>query len=254
MPIPSTNDLTLFDIFFLSRKLFKTKLTELNTNSHKQISHLQEEAAKLKAVKDEMQRYIRELEQKNDDLERNYRCAMFSLDEFESKLENAVERNALLESELDEKNQLAETVQRLRDEARDLKQELAVRSQLKLLNKMSSSSSIPATTELLNAGAGGTDLTHSSSSNKMDTSESFATPLVPAMGQGHTPPLNTILNELNLQQMQNNNNNNNNTNSSNGQRIVNLTNGDHVTRLGYVTKSTNCYDAKRKVFFLSFPI
>ena len=166
----------------------------MNASSHKQISHLQEETAKLKSVKDEMQRYIRELEQKNDDLERNYRCAMFSLDEFESKLEHAVERNALLESELDEKNQLAETVQRLRDEARDLKQELAVRtclSQQKLnkstdatLNNVNDASNHPSSNPTL------------ATSNTMDTSES--TPLVHT--QANNPPLNTILNELNLQQ------------------------------------------------------
>lgn len=51
---------------------------------------------------------------------------MFSLGEFESKLNEALERNAILESELDEKDELAETVQRLRDEARDLKQGLFV--------------------------------------------------------------------------------------------------------------------------------
>ena len=49
---------------------------------------------------------------------------MFSLGDFESKLNEALERNAILESELDEKDELAETVQRLRDEARDLKQGL----------------------------------------------------------------------------------------------------------------------------------
>ena len=52
---------------------------------------------------------------------------MFSLGEFESKLNEALERNAILQIELDEKDELAEAVQRLRDEARDLKQELAVR-------------------------------------------------------------------------------------------------------------------------------
>lgn len=54
---------------------------------------------------------------------------MFSLGEFESKLNEALERNAILESELDEKDELAETVQRLRDEARDLKQGRFVRVQ-----------------------------------------------------------------------------------------------------------------------------
>ena len=143
----------------------------------------------MKSVKDEMQRYIRELEQKNDDLERNYRCAMFSLDEFESKLEHAVERNALLESELDEKNQLAETVQRLRDEARDLKQELAVRACLnqQKLNKSTDITLINTTTNNTNDNTNEINTNTNSSSNKMDTSEP-------------PPPLNTILNELNLQQ------------------------------------------------------
>lgn len=45
----------------------------MNVSTHKQISTLQEELAKLKAVRDEMQKYIRELEQKNDDLERTNR-------------------------------------------------------------------------------------------------------------------------------------------------------------------------------------
>jgi cell shape-determining protein MreC len=52
---------------------------------------------------------------------------MFSLAKFEAKINEALERNAILESELDEKDELAETVQRLRDESRDLRQELAVR-------------------------------------------------------------------------------------------------------------------------------
>jgi hypothetical protein len=148
-----------------------------------------------------MQRYIRELEQKNDDLERNYRCAMFSLDEFESKLEHAVERNALLESELDEKNQLAETVQRLRDEARDLKQELAVRACLnqQKLNKSTDITLINTTTNNINENTNENNTNTNSSSNKMDTSEPPPPP--PTLSSVNSnAPLNTILNELNLQQ------------------------------------------------------
>ena len=52
---------------------------------------------------------------------------MFSLGEFESKLNEALERNAILEIELDEKDELAEVVQRLRDDLREHKQELTVR-------------------------------------------------------------------------------------------------------------------------------
>jgi hypothetical protein len=102
-------------------------------------------------------------------------------------LEHAVERNALLESEIEEKSQLAETVQRLRDEARDLRQELAVRTGRKSIDPLSINNI-------------------NNNNNKMDTA--------PAQ-----PPLNTILNELNLQKIQtsliNNNNNNNNNNNIN---------------------------------------
>ncbi len=65
---------------------------------------------------------------------------MFSLAKFEAKINEALERNAILESELDEKDELAETVQRLRDESRDLRQELAVR-QKKEYNFISSPTS-----------------------------------------------------------------------------------------------------------------
>ncbi|CAF5184214.1 unnamed protein product, partial [Rotaria magnacalcarata] len=49
-----------------------------------------------------------------------------SLSTFETQLNRALEQNALLENELDEKQQLTETVQRLRDETRDLREELDV--------------------------------------------------------------------------------------------------------------------------------
>lgn len=41
-----------------------------------------------------------------------------SLEDFEQRLNQAIERNAFLESELDEKESLLESVQRLKDEAR----------------------------------------------------------------------------------------------------------------------------------------
>ena len=73
---------------------------------------------------------------------------MFSLAEFEAKINEALERNAILESELDEKDELAENVQRLRDEARDLRQELAVR-QKKEYSFMSPSNSAASSNDHL---------------------------------------------------------------------------------------------------------
>ncbi|XP_061175807.1 nuclear distribution protein nudE homolog 1-like [Saccostrea echinata] len=104
----------------------KEKIELLQTNSHRQVSNLEDELAQVSAYKDELQRYIRELEQTNDDLERAKRATVVSLEDFEVRLNQAIERNAFLESELDEKETLTETVQRLKDEATDLRSELNV--------------------------------------------------------------------------------------------------------------------------------
>jgi len=47
-----------------------------------------------------------------------YRAAAASIEDFEAKLNYAIERNAFLESELDEKENLKSMVQRLKDETR----------------------------------------------------------------------------------------------------------------------------------------
>ena len=95
-------------------------------SSQQQITKLQDELAQVTAHRNELEAYIRELEQMNDDLERAKRQTVVSLEDFERRLNEAIERNAFLESELEEKDTLAITVQRLKDETRDLCQELAV--------------------------------------------------------------------------------------------------------------------------------
>jgi nuclear distribution protein NudE len=67
---------------------------------------------------DTMKAYIRELEQKNDDLERTNRVVSESVAGFEAMLNQAYEKNAMLEMEMDEKEQLQVNLQRLMDEAR----------------------------------------------------------------------------------------------------------------------------------------
>uniref|UniRef100_A0A1B6CEM2 NUDE domain-containing protein n=2 Tax=Clastoptera arizonana TaxID=38151 RepID=A0A1B6CEM2_9HEMI len=91
-----------------------------------EILELQEELSHFRSREEQYVKYIRELEQKNDDLERAHRAMYVSLGEFESKLNASIERNVLLESELDEKETLKVLVQRLKDETRDLKQEMKV--------------------------------------------------------------------------------------------------------------------------------
>lgn len=78
----------------------------------------------------QMSHYIRELEQKNDDLERAERVVAESVAAVEASLNLAIERNAILESEVDEKETLKVKLQRLVDETRDLKQELQVKERM----------------------------------------------------------------------------------------------------------------------------
>lgn len=80
----------------------------------------------LKNEKEKQAAYIRELEQKNDDLERGQRVISESVSYIEALLNQAYERNAVLESEVDEVENLRVKLQRATDEARDLKQELKV--------------------------------------------------------------------------------------------------------------------------------
>ncbi|NXN99534.1 NDE1 protein, partial [Rhinopomastus cyanomelas] len=96
----------------------KEKIEKQHLEGYRQISALEEDLAQTTAIKDQLQKYIRELEQANDDLERAKRATIMSLEDFEQRLNQAIERNAFLESELDEKENLLESVQRLKDEAR----------------------------------------------------------------------------------------------------------------------------------------
>lgn len=105
---------------------YKEKYEAQHSEAYRQISELEGELSETTAVRDQLQRYIRELEQANDDLERTKRATIMSLEDFEQRMNHVIERNAFLESELDEKENLLESVQRLKDEARDLRQELAV--------------------------------------------------------------------------------------------------------------------------------
>ncbi|XP_034044247.1 nuclear distribution protein nudE homolog 1 [Thalassophryne amazonica] len=111
----------------LEMESIKEKFDAQHSEALRHISTLEDDLTETKAVRDHLQKYIRELEQSNDDLERTKRATIMSLEDFEQRMNQVIERNAFLESELDEKENLLESVQRLKDEARDLRQELAVR-------------------------------------------------------------------------------------------------------------------------------
>ncbi|XP_056153194.1 nuclear distribution protein nudE-like 1-A isoform X2 [Lampris incognitus] len=119
----------------------KERMEEQYTQNYKQISMLEDDLGQTRSIKEQLHKYVRELEQSNDDLERAKRATIVSLEDFEQRLNQAIERNAFLESELDEKESLLVSVQRLKDEARDLRQELAVRERQTDVTRMSAPSS-----------------------------------------------------------------------------------------------------------------
>lgn len=68
--------------------------------------------------RDQLKAYTRQLEQVNDNLERELRVVTENVAGFEAMLNEAYEKNALLEMEVDDKEKLQVMLQRLKDESR----------------------------------------------------------------------------------------------------------------------------------------
>jgi len=98
--------------------LLQKRLDIQNQNETRQHDDTMKEIASFKKQVDELKRYVRQLEQDNDKLERSYRASQASIDDFETKLNGVIERNVILEGELDEKDQYKAIIQRMRDETR----------------------------------------------------------------------------------------------------------------------------------------
>lgn len=99
--------------------------TYTNDTQHK-LNEYQKRISEVTSINERLTSYIRELEQGNDDLERARRALAASLEDFEGQLNQQIERNVLLENEISEKEELECVVQRLKEEARDLRHELIV--------------------------------------------------------------------------------------------------------------------------------
>lgn len=115
--------------FEQENELLKSRLDSHQGEAYVTITTLQEEREELIRVKEECQQYIRQLEQKNDDLERQMRVTVTTLEDFETRMNLQIEKNALLENELDEKEKTVIMCQRLKDEVRDLRSEININQQ-----------------------------------------------------------------------------------------------------------------------------
>ena len=87
---------------------------------------MHKELSKLRESHDTYKTKLRDMELDNDELENTERMINSSLADMEGRYNRAVERTALLESELEDKRRLEEENQRLKDELRDVREELAV--------------------------------------------------------------------------------------------------------------------------------
>ncbi|KWU43270.1 hypothetical protein RHOSPDRAFT_26419 [Rhodotorula sp. JG-1b] len=115
---------------------WKGKYTTALKDHTTTITHMQRELETLRATEKELRTRVRDMELDNDDLEKSEREKDSSLQNLETRYNKALERIALLEEELVAKAQLEEEVQRLKDEVRDVNEELLVtRSQAETAEK-----------------------------------------------------------------------------------------------------------------------
>lgn len=62
------------------------RMDQMNAEYNAQLAELTEEVSQFRKTSDEVNSYVRVLEQKNDDLERSHRAAAVSIEDFEQKL------------------------------------------------------------------------------------------------------------------------------------------------------------------------
>ncbi|EFA85161.1 Lis-interacting protein [Heterostelium album PN500] len=118
------------------------KLNNVSRESSKLISSLQDEVSKLQHDRTNLLQDRRKLEQENDSLERRERVASASVSDLTFKLDKLMEENVWIQSELEESKAAAdETIQRLREDIRDLRQELSARERKNIIKPISTEKS-----------------------------------------------------------------------------------------------------------------
>ncbi|XP_008479329.1 nuclear distribution protein nudE-like 1-B isoform X2 [Diaphorina citri] len=122
----------------LDFETLQDKLSQFQEDSFRQIEELQQANTTFQEREENYKKYIRELEQKNDDLERSQRETHTSYREYNEKFNGALEKIAILQDELCEKESLKATVQRLKDEASELRQEIKIQEK-KMLSEQEKS-------------------------------------------------------------------------------------------------------------------
>ncbi|PWN90791.1 hypothetical protein FA10DRAFT_267229 [Acaromyces ingoldii] len=105
---------------------WKSKYQRALSDHNKALSEMNREVSTLRESHNIYKSKLRDMELDNDELENAERMIASSLQDMEQRYNKAIERTALLEEELVEKSKLEEENQRLKDELRELNEEVAV--------------------------------------------------------------------------------------------------------------------------------
>lgn len=128
----STSNKTISDLKRRNEQLsgdledWKTKYSRALSEHNATLTTLQKELAQLRESVDVYKAKLRDTELTNDELENAERMVASSLADMEGKYNKTIEKTALLEEELIEKTRLDEENQRLKDELREMTEEMAV--------------------------------------------------------------------------------------------------------------------------------
>ncbi|KAJ2848811.1 NADH:ubiquinone oxidoreductase [Coemansia brasiliensis] len=104
----------------------KKKYQEAELKSGKELESIERELQYVRSQQELYQSRTRELEQDNDDLEREQRATRSTMRSMELRLSQALESNSKMLGEVEAKKLLADEVQRLKDEVKDLNLELNI--------------------------------------------------------------------------------------------------------------------------------
>lgn len=105
---------------------WKAKYSRALSEHNSTLTNLQKELAHLRESVDVYKAKLRDTELTNDELENAERMIASSLADMEGKYNKTIEKTALLEEELIEKTRLDEENQRLKDELREMTEEMAI--------------------------------------------------------------------------------------------------------------------------------
>jgi nuclear distribution NudE-like protein 1 len=105
------------------------------------VESLRRELLEATTTNESLTERLRQLEQENDDLERGNRQLDSTLQDFQRKFDDLIEQKVFLENELDQKEGMEVVIQRLRDETRDLRQELLVKDSMMTSSRLQEDSS-----------------------------------------------------------------------------------------------------------------